>query len=109
MRKWVSGYTDDKAAYIWTASYDYKANHPMHADKHSETSLYIFTSSFVMLDSLAADQAFEIIKTKAESSWFFSAKLSIFLQAASKEGELIISCNFNSAAFNASALSVALS
>lgn len=68
---------------------------------------YHLTSSFVMLDSLAADQAFVIIITNVESSWLFSAKWSIFLQAASTEGELIISWNFNSAAFSASMLSVA--
>lgn len=67
------------------------------------------TSSFIMFDSFAADQAFVIINTNAESSWFFSAKLSIFLQAASKVGELMISWNFNSAAFSASMFSVAAS
>ena len=60
-----------------------------------------------MFDSLAADQAFVIIMTNVESSSFFSANLSIFLQAASIVGELIISWNFNSAACSASMLSVA--
>lgn len=62
-----------------------------------------------MFDSLALDQAFVIIKTRAESSSFFAAKVSIFLQAASKEGELIMSWNFTSAEFIASMLSEAVS
>lgn len=62
-----------------------------------------------MFVSLAADQALVIININAESSSFFSARLSIFLQAASKVGELIISLNFNSAAFRASMLCDALS
>lgn len=67
------------------------------------------TSSFIKLDSFAADQAFVSINVKAESSSFFSARLSIFLQAASKVGELSISFNFSSAVLRASMLSDALS
>lgn len=67
------------------------------------------TSSFIMFDSFADDQALVSINIRAESSSFFSARLSIFLHATSREGEFMISWNFSSAAFRASMLSDVLS
>lgn len=84
-------------------------NKPLLCCTINEMIINFQTSSFIMLDSLAADQAFVIININAESSSFFSARASIFLQAASTVGELTISLNFSSAAFRASMLCDALS
>jgi hypothetical protein len=62
----------------------------------------VHTSFFIVVDSFALAQALLINNINEESSSFAFARLLIFLQATSMEGELRISSNLACAASNVS-------
>lgn len=74
-----------------------------------QNSKHVNTSGFIVSDSFADAQALFIKRINEESSCFALARLLIFSQAASMEGELRISSNLDWAVSRVSTISSVLS